>query len=161
MKLSIISVNVSTKTSAKGKPYQVAEVIYKNDTGKVENKNITEYSTVFKSVCDAKPGQVFNVKSEKDANGYWQWTSFEQSVGETAPVSANTGVAASSKGTWETAEERAARQVLIVKQSCLSNAVNTLSVGAKQAPNIEQVLSLAQTYTDWVFGNKQRENHAS
>jgi hypothetical protein len=152
MKLSIISVAVTTKSSAKGKPYQVAEVVYKND-GKVESKNITEYSKVFKAVADAQPGQVFDVASEKDDKGYWQWTSFVRVTGEQAAVSQNTAAATpSSKSNWETSEERAARQVLIVKQSCLSNAVNTLAAGAKTAPSTEQVLALAQVYTDWVLG---------
>lgn len=152
MKLSIISVNVTSKTSKNGKSYQSAEVVYKNtDSGKVENKNITQYSEVFKQVADAQAGQVYNVQSTKDDAGYWQWVKFERVTGETGAVTA-APAAAASKGNWETSEERAARQVFIIKQSSLANAVATLAVGAKAAPNTEQVIAVAQAYTDWVLG---------
>lgn len=152
MKLSIISVNITSKTSKAGKPFQSAEVVYKNtDSGKVENKNITQYSNVFKQVAEAQPGQVFDVKNEKDDAGYWQWTSFVRVTGETGAVTA-APAASASKGNWETSEERAAKQVFIIKQSSLANAVATLAVGAKTAPSTDQVIAVAQAYTDWVLG---------
>ena len=154
MKLSIISVNVAPKTSAAGKPYQNAEVIYKNlDSGKVENKNINQYSKVFKQVSEAQAGQVFAVKVEKDDKGYWQWIGFDRQLGEAAAPGNNAAPApAARQGTWETPEERAQKQVYIIKQSSLSNAIETLSIGAKSPPTKEAVLALAQYYTDWVFG---------
>lgn len=155
MKLSIITVNTTTKTTANGKPYQVAEVVYKNlESNKVENKNITSYSKVFKGVSEAAAGQVFLVKSEKDDKGYWQWVSFDRQMGEAAEVKTSAAVPAKTGGNWETSEERAKKQVYIVKQSSLSNAIALLSVGAKTPPNVDQVLLVAQQFTDWVFADK-------
>lgn len=159
MKLSIISVNVTSKTSKAGKPFQNAEVIYKNlDSNKVENKNITQYSTVFKAVADAQSGQVFDAKAEKDDAGFWQWTQFVRQTGEAAQAAvANTAAAAPAKGgTWETPEERAKKQTYIIKQSSISSAIAMLTPGAKASLSVEQVVAVAQQLTDFVLGLDQR-----
>ena len=160
MQIQILSVDVTTKTSAKGKNYQNAEVAYKNfDSGKVESKNITQYSDVFRIVAEANPNQTFDVHTQKDDAGYWQWKSMKRIVlegdAQKAPdllKSAATPAGSYSKPTYETPEERAQKQVYIVKQSSISNAISVLSLGAKTPPpTTEQVLQLAQTFTDWVF----------
>lgn len=51
----------------------------------------------------------------------------------------------------ETPEERARRQVLIVKQSSLSSAVETVKVDGGGVPTTEEVLAVAQEYFDWVM----------
>ena len=155
MKVSIISVSVGTKTGPSGKAYQTAETVYKNlDSGKVESKNITQYSSVFNTVSDAQAGQVFNVKTEKNANGFWEWVDCVRAVGETAPVSPNApsaAPAAKSAGSWETPEERAAKQVYIVRQSSLSTAVDALSIGAKTPPSAAVVCEYAQQLVEFVM----------
>lgn len=50
----------------------------------------------------------------------------------------------------ESAEERAKRQILIVKQSSLSSAVETVKQD-KKVPTTEEVLSVAQEYFNWVM----------
>jgi hypothetical protein len=157
MKIQVLSVSVTTKTSKAGKPFQSAEVAYKNlDQGKVESKNITQYSDVFKQVVDAQTGSVYDVTNVKDDNGYWQWTSFKQGVpGETAPAGAVNKATPSPKSTYETPEERAKRQVYIIKQSSLSSAIALLSVGAKAPPTVEQVKLVAQQFVDFVFEDKK------
>ena len=157
MQIQILSVNVTSKVSAKGKNFQNAEVAYKNyDSGKVESKNITQYSDVFRVVTEAAPGQTFEVHTQKDDAGYWQWKTMKRVVltdppqgAASAPAPQSTG--SYSKPTYETPEERAQKQVYIVKQSSLSTAVAVLSIGSKTAPSKEQVLELAQTFSDWVF----------
>lgn len=157
LQIQVLSVTVSTKTSAAGKPYQNAEVAYKNLTsGKVESKNITSYSKVFKDVSEMEGGQVFNVDNQKnEKTGYWDWMSVTRSLDGAAPPAAAGKPAAATpvRSTYETPEERAQKQVYIVKQSCLSNAVSVLTVGAKTPPDTDKVLSLAQEYVDWVFNS--------
>lgn len=51
---------------------------------------------------------------------------------------------------FESKEERAERQRLIVRQSCLAQAVATLSVGVKSPPTVADVLSTADQYVAWV-----------
>ena len=50
-------------------------------------------------------------------------------------------------------EERATRQRMIVRQSSISNAIETLKVD-KKAVGTDDVLQVAQVYFDWVMGNK-------
>lgn len=159
MKLSIISVSTTSKSSKAGKPYQNAEVVYKNlESGKVENKNITQYSTIFKAVADAQAGQVFDVKSEKNDGGYWEWVSFVRDTNPGAAVASAAATPVAAKGgTWETPEERAKKQVYIVKQSSISAAVSMLSIGAKTPLSVDQVVAVAQQLTDYVFGNAKTD----
>jgi len=158
MKVQILSVSVTTKTSKAGKPFQSAEVAYKNlDQGKVESKNITQYSDVFKQVAEAQTGSVYDVTTAKDDNGYWQWTSFKQGVpGEALAASASKATPA-PKSTYETPEERAKKQVYIIKQSSLSSATALLSIGAKTPPTVEQVKLVAQQFVDFVFSEKNED----
>ena len=57
---------------------------------------------------------------------------------------------------YETKEERADRQVLIVRQSSLSNAVGTLAIaGGKATAN--DVISLAKLYEGYVLGGPSEQ----
>lgn len=166
MKIQVLDVKTSTKTSVTGKPYQNVEIAFKNiDQGKVESKNLTEYSKVFKQVAEAIVTKFYDVATEKDAKGYWQWTSFtlgEPAEAPSAPTSFKPDPAKANavpKSNYETADERAARQVLIVKQSCLAQSVayyNHPSF-AKQNITEEHVLNIAQVFVDWVFSEKKAE----
>jgi hypothetical protein len=160
MNITILSVQVSTKPGKTGKPYQTAEVVFKNmDSNKVESKNITQYSKVFKQAAEAQPSQSYTVTTEKDEAGYWQWITmdrvvegFQAQAPSAAPSIKN--VVQAPKSTYETPEERAKKQVYIVKQSSLGSAIELLTVGAKTPPNADDVIKLAQKFTDWVFAEK-------
>ncbi len=158
LSIQILSVTVGTKQGKK--PYQNAEVAFKNLTdGKVNSKNITQYSKVFKVAADAQAGQFYNVESVKNGE-YWEWESMERVLdGAPPPVvtqaSKSPAANTSPRSTYETPEERAQRQVYIVKQSSISSAIATLSVGAKSPPDSNKVLEVAQQYVDWVFGKKE------
>ena len=54
------------------------------------------------------------------------------------------------KSNYETAEERAARQRLIVRQSSLSNALQYFEV-TKAKPNVNEVIDLAEQFTNFIF----------
>jgi hypothetical protein len=166
--ISVISVSVSTKVAASSqKPYQNVEVVFKNEeTGKVGNKNITQYSSeIFNVMSGAAPGQRFSVSSEKNDRGYWEWTKSERLAEGAPPAAASVPAPAESgavTGTrtppyrGETPQERAEKQVYIVKQSSISSAIALLSVGAKAPPTPEEVIKTAQKFVDFVFDvNKQ------
>ena len=165
MRIQILSVEISSKTSKAGKPYQNAEVAFKNfDTGKVESKNIAQYSKIYKLVAEAAPGQTAEVGVIKNDGGYWEWDSFkrivmsdqEKTLVPDAAVNKTANVSA-AKSSFETAEERAKRQVLIVKQSSLERAVEFLTKTSANPALLqaEEVLELAQIFTDWVFAEKK------
>lgn len=162
MNVTILNVAVATVPTQKGS-YQVADVAYKNNTfqGKVEGKKVMSFGATaesFKVLATAQPGQTFEVNVVKNDKGYNDWVSMQKADGGAAmPAPSNvSGVlqkgaaVASPRSTYETPEERAQRQVLIVRQSSLSSAISTLSVGAK-AVKAEDVLHLAKRYNDWVF----------
>lgn len=152
--MSVINVvNVDVQTPA-GKRYQVAEVIYKQN-GETKTKKIMSFvnPAVFAVVKDAKSGDVYTITQEKDDKGYFQWTSITSGAEAAAsPVSApaRSPAAPSTGRDFETKDERAERQKLIVRQSSLSNAIATLAPGAKTALDPNAVLDLAEKYVAWV-----------
>ena len=52
---------------------------------------------------------------------------------------------------FETREERAAKQVYIVRQSSLTAAIATMTPGSKTALNPEDVINVAKQYEQYVF----------
>jgi hypothetical protein len=165
MLINIIDVGTPNTHAAKnGRSYQSIEVTYKGDNGQTATKKLMSFSnpTVFSHIKDLTKGDQVNVTTTKDDNGYWQWTAIGGS--ETAPMQAQ----ASSPTTggrvtgsnYETKEERAARQVYIVRQSSISAAIGALTVGAKSAPTSESILSLAREFEAYVFAKEEPKSNS-
>lgn len=160
MKIKFISVETKDKKTQTQKDYIEIDVTYKNFDfqEKVESKKLNPFGNkdVYNTLKNAKTGDFFEIERSKNDAGYWDWTAIK-SVGATENASQTSTVASGSKttvapkSTYETSEERAQRQILIVKQSAIAQAVATLSVGAKKLA-ASDVLPVAQEYYDWVFG---------
>lgn len=168
MNITLLSVDIKTMPTKSGS-YQTAEVAYKNNTfqGKVEGKKIMSFGATagsFKTLSSAQSGETFEVEIIKNDKGYNDWVAMvPANTGAPSPQAAPAGVgtinnfsnkpagAVATRSTYETPEERAAKQVYIVKQSSISAAINTLSLGAKKLEP-DAVMKLAQTYADFVFG---------
>ena len=164
--IQVIQVDKTTKPTKSGS-YVQTEVAFKNLTsGKLESKKLmsfTQPDKAFKTMSDAKAGDVFTITSEKnDKTGYWDWLDAVQAApGTVVEVNPKTNMSvgtASPKSTYETPEERAKKQVYIVRQSSLSTAVAVLSIGAKTPPSADAVISLAQQFSDYVFGVDKTNN---
>lgn len=168
MKIQILSVEVKTVPTAKGS-YQMADIAFKNLTyqGKVEGKKCMSFgagAAAFKILSVAQPSSVFEITVVKNPAGFNDWTEATPSTeGATSPQPPSgasypsyapkaASVAPATRSTYESAEERAQKQVLIVRQSTLSNAINTLGAGAKSPPKVEDILALARQYEAHVFG---------
>ena len=95
----------------------------------------------------AKIGDTFFVVTNKNDKGYWQW---DQVSREAMQPKANV----SPRSTYETPEERAQKQIYIVRQSSLTNAIALLGSKAK----VEQVVSVARQFEQYVFGLDERES---
>ena len=160
IQIQIVQVDKQTKTTSGGKPYVALELAFKNlSSGKLESKKLMPFGTTsdaHKVLAGANQGDVFTVVSEKNQqSGYWDWLKATQAPpGTTAETVVASKATPSPKSTYETPEERAKKQVYIVKQSSLSNAVAVLGVGAKTPPKTEEIFALAQTFTDWVFAQE-------
>ena len=166
MLINIIDVaQPQTSTNRNGRQYQSLEVTYKDDQGRVSSKKLMSFSNpeVFRTAQTWEKGDEVNIAMEKDDAGYWNWTAV-LAAGEVAPAPTNQSVATASTGdkkpagkptrvtgsNYETKEERALRQLMIVRQSSLSNAVATLATHGSPLSS-DQVISLAKQYERFVM----------
>ena len=151
MLINIVDVGAPNTHAAKnGRSYQSIEVTYKNEQGQTQSKKLMSFSnpTVFNHIRDLTKGDALNVTTEKDANGYWQWTGIggDNAVAETKQATPATGGRVTGSN-YETKEERAARQVFIIRQSSLSTAVELLGTGSK----VSDVIATAKEFEAYVF----------
>lgn len=178
MQIQIINIAQTQAMTKANKPYTVVEATFKNLTfqGKVEAKKIMpfgENSNAHKALINAQNGDVFDVQVVKNSAGYNDWVAVTPGVAgqeTSAPKDPNAGYAAPgvSRGqqvsaapartsTYETPEERAKKQVYIIRQSSSSTAVAALSVGAKAPLKVADVVAFARELEAYVFdtGAKQ------
>lgn len=150
MQITVIDVSQQTHAAKNGRTYQSLEVAYKNDQGQTQSKKLVSFTNpdVFKVAKDWQKGAVVEVTTVKDANGYWQWTGLggnAQVATETKQATPSTRVTGSN---YETKEERAQRQVYIIRQSSLSSAVELLKGSTNKA---QDIISLAKEFEAYVF----------
>ncbi len=143
--IEVVDVTVEDVPKPKGGTYEKATVVYKGYEGKLESKALMGFATpkeVWEAVVKAKKGDTFSVEREKDSSGkYWNWVAINR---QDMPVKTN---AAPSKPTYETPDERAQRQVYIIRQSSIASAV------AMHGPkaNVNDVLKTATLFVDFVM----------
>lgn len=151
---------------ANAKSYGKATVTYKGDRG-VKTQAVLSFAnpTVYAALEGLKQGDKVDVELSKNDQGYWQWksltlagTAANTEAPASAPSSASTTYASSNNKPntyaardFETKEERAQRQALIVRQSSLSNAITILTTGSKVPPAVPDVLNLAEQFVGWVY----------
>ena len=162
MKISILATSTATLTSKAGKPYQQLEVTYKNLTfNKVESKKLMPFGEnkgAFDALVNSKAGEVYEITVVKNAQGYNDWPTVVQAAPDneaatSLPAASKGGTTFPVKSTYETPEERAKKQVYIIKQSSINAAVASLSPGAKSALSFDAVTNLAEQYTKWVLSD--------
>ena len=148
---------VRVEVENKGK-YQQASVIYKGSDGKVANKSVVSFvnKEVYAKLKDAQPGDLFEVESEKDDKGYWQWTGVVaagKNVGGKADGTLPAVGKVSPRSTYETPEERASKQIYIVRQSSISASIALLK-DVKHTPSVEEVIETAKAFEKYVFSQE-------
>lgn len=148
--ITVIGTTIDQAKTSKGKSYQVLTVTFKDHSksGKVDAKKLFSFGTdkeIWERLSNAKNGDSFSVTEEKDEKGFNVWTAVAKQVG----VSMSTVPA---QNRFETPEERAARQVYIVRQSSIASAVELLKNHGKQ-PDVAKVIEVAKAFEDYVFGN--------
>ena len=151
MLINIIDVGQPNTHAAKnGRNYQSIEVTYKAENGQVANKKLMSFSnpSVFNHIKGLAKGDTLNVTTTKDANGYWQWTGIggDNEVAQ-QPATKSSQPTRVTGSNYETKEERAARQVYIIRQSSISSAVELLG----QGKSVDEVLSVAKKFEEFVF----------
>lgn len=163
MKIQVLSVKIETKPTSGSGSYQLADVAFKNLTfGKVEGKKVISFGAnaqAFSVISTAQPGDIFEVEVSKNDKGYNDWVKVTKDNGDVpsetkqaAPgFQRGSSTAQPARSTYETPEERAKKQIYIVRQSSISAAIATLSVGSKSVKP-DEVVSLARQYEAYVFG---------
>lgn len=145
----VVKSKSAVETVKKGKnSYETFELYYDKD-GKEEKRKFVSFNhpDVFSTAASLNAGDVALATVEKEGE-YWQWTGLTKggsSMAAEAP-------ARKAAGTYETAEERAKRQVYIVRQSSLANAIEYLKLSGAENVTTEDVLGVAEKFVDFVFG---------
>ena len=145
--------------------YNVLEVAFKQD-GRVGGKKFMDFAApgVYNLLETAKAGDIFDVVSEKNAKGYIDWVSVNPGTaaeaGQEAPESSSNVVPKASSAparpgrvvgnTYETAEERATKQAVIVRQATLNAAIEFVG-----ETSIGEVLKVANKFEDYVYTDLQ------
>jgi hypothetical protein len=144
--------NVDIDRQAK---YSKAIVEYTNQEGKAEKKNVMSFTNkdLYSTLSAAKPGEVYDVNLGKNEKGYWEFTSAVK-TGTSSAGAKPSQTTATPKSTYETPEERAARQLYIIRQSNINAAISLLSVGSKGL-KVNDVLVVAKEFENYVFGKPQ------
>lgn len=172
MKIKIIDVELSSATDKKGKPYQIVEVSYKNLTfNKVESRKIMPFGATAdtnKLLAKAQAGEFYEVEVVKNTAGFNDWVSAkltDEATPDSAPqasparkMESPTSAASSGyatqpvKSTYETPEERAKKQIYIVRQSSITSAMSFFELNKAKSVSTQQVLEVAKEFENYVFG---------
>jgi len=160
MQIQIQFIDVSVEDKGK---YKMAEITFKDlAKGQTSSKKLMSFSNpvVYKTLVDAKKGEVYTIEMQKNDKGFWDWTAASTATGvntasggspEAITKASGSSGFASPKSTYETPEERAKKQIYIVRQSSISAAIDTLKTDKKN-PSKEEVVSVAKFYESFVFG---------
>lgn len=162
IKATIVSVELNvTRQKKNGDNYSAFKVQYVTESK--ENKTYFGLMTGLKfnkklaeQLNKVKEGTECTLIFAKNKFDYDELQSVDFISNETTGGVVASGGTATQRSTsnYETKEERAQKQLMIVRQSCLGYATTLLKTEKKQ-PSVEEVIELAERYADFVYnGNK-------
>lgn len=147
--VTIQDVKISTVQNGKT-AYSVAEAVYTDSRGENKNKKVMSFSNPAVFAFLSKVKSPTKVTVENGGAPYYNWTKID-TAGDEEVATAKTAPGVPGSKTWadnrETPEERARRQLMIVKQSSLGHAVEVLGQGLER----ENYTALADYFVDWVM----------
>lgn len=158
---TVISVTLETDVPKQGGgSYKGWQLIYKTQSGEVRTvaKPITglKYNKALENgLKSLSSGDEFTLEQEKNG-AYNEVKSIVKGIQQGEEVSVDKSSTPSKAPQYQARDfadkaERARVQEFIVRQNALTNAVASLSVGAKAPLNSNEVTSLAEQYVGWVF----------
>lgn len=156
--MSKITVIRSTKSVAE-KGYPIVELAYKTEDGKTKGMKIFGFGNqkeVSEIAGAAQAGDVLEASFRQNQKGYWEFSDLKNTGTQVAQQKSDASDTYSAgktpRGTWETSEERAQRQVMIVRQSSVSSAV---ALKPKGTP--EEIIEVAKQFEAYVFGKETKQ----
>lgn len=160
MEIKVLGIsNRVTKVGANNSTWEAFDLSYEAN-GNVNTRKIVSFRDEFNILSNASEGDHFNVIAKKNGR-FYDWTVTPISTNEalafapTDPVH-NKAPAKERTSSYETAEERASRQELIVRQSSLSNAIAFESPAEfvdeqEREMRIERVLETALRFRNFIY----------
>ena len=161
MKIKILAVSPAQSIQKGKNTYFQRDITFKKlDDGKVGSRGLIsfKYPELWEFFAKVEPNAEVDVKVEKQGE-YWNWIGASaleagQEAVDAAPQETGTTVAhtwpAKPTSNYETREERAFRQLLIVRQSSVNAAVSLLKT-EKSVPALEDILAVATQIEKHVF----------
>jgi len=161
----------------KGK-YKARDIAY-NREGKKSTRTLMVFKgteELFEVLTSAKRGDILEIELEKVEKGdqtFYNWvsaTKVENAGGSRGAASVSKGeeghpaaarpapYKASGGRDFETHDERAAKQVYIIRQSSLSNAIAFVEGRPAVERSLGSVLAIAQDFVDFVLTGETRES---
>lgn len=150
-KYTVQEVTLSSVNTGK-KPYSVANVTYTNDRGENKEKKIMSFANPAVYAVVSKIKSPTAVEVENDGAPYYNWSKVTLMAEEAATKPVIAGNVKVAPSTYETAEERKIKQLYIIRQSSITNALTYLS--EESDTTVKDVLKVAQEFVDFVYGNK-------
>ena len=150
---------VITEAGNGPRKYKVADVVY-SWNGNQRKQRVMSFANpdVFKTVSAITNPVAAEIEVTKNAKGYDEWA-------KVSLVNASSGSTTAAKATapgkvlgsnYETPEERKFRQLLIVRQSSIANAIDFLKpLAADGGLTVANVLETAQEFVDFVYGTNE------
>ncbi len=168
MRIQVTSISGITTKPGKFKPYKVYDLEFiDQESGREKKRQMMEFNSgaAFQRLADSEIGSTWEVttKPAKDPQ-YTDWVNAEQASDEEpveAPkaakgkVSKTVPAATPFKSTYETPEERARKQVYIVRQSSITAAL-TYRGSLSSGNSIDDIIECAKEFETYVFGNEQQ-----
>ncbi|UOF80634.1 hypothetical protein [Caudoviricetes sp.] len=154
---TVVSVEIDVQVAKNGGgTYPGARLAYRDENGAMKEQafhnNVFKFNAPLKtSLSNLTPGQPFVMVKEKEKD-FWNVKSIVPATASIAPPPSAGKVlpTASPKSTYETPEERAKKQVYIVRQSSITNAINLK--GSKAT--VAEILDVAKQFESFVFGEE-------
>jgi hypothetical protein len=162
----ILSIEIGVAVNKRdGGTYQGWRLVYRNSEGKTEEiakpmAGLKYQPALGEALKKLAAGDEFTAEMEKNASNYWEVISVRkgsempsEAAGTTVQPAAKKEYKTDKSGNWETTEERAARQVMIVRQSSLGHSVALFTGCHKEGDRItsKDVLKMAETFEAWVL----------
>jgi hypothetical protein len=158
----VVSVEFDVLIAKKdGGNYPGSRLSYRDENGKLveqafHNNALKFNPTLKEQLKKVSVGDSIIINKEKKGE-FWNVISVTKAEGSTSKVTPNAPVA-SPKSTYETADERAKKQVYIVRQSSIANAVAYFAEvnggrGSAKA-TVADVIKVAREFEAYVFGEE-------
>lgn len=152
----------ATITKQSGGSYKGIKIVYKDKEGsykeQVMHNNALKYNSAMKATLNSlNAGDTFTMTKEKEGE-FWNVKSIvagaiEKAVSE-VKSSGSVGATTNRSSTYETADERARRQVFIIRQSSIANAVAYCGHFMKDGEDIpapQVIIQIAKEFESYIL----------